>query len=136
MRFMMIVRANPDYEAGKPVNPALLAAIGKLSEKMTRAGILLQTGALLPSSKAAKVQVSRGRTTVTDGPFAETKEVVGGFAILEAARRKKPSDWAGNSCRSTSTCSDSPTKARWRCARWSMPRAGIAPLQRTFGEES
>ena len=87
MRFMMIVKADPSYEAGGPPNPALLAAIGKLSEEMTNAGVLLQSGGLLPSSKGARVRASGGEMTVTDGPFAETKELVGGFAILEAGSK-------------------------------------------------
>ena len=87
MRFMMIVKADPSYEAGGPPNPALLAAIGKLSAEMTNAGVLLQSGGLLPSSKGARVRASGGKMTVTDGPFAETKELVGGFAILEAGSK-------------------------------------------------
>ena len=89
MRFMMIVKADPSYEAGGPPNPALLAAIGKLSEEMTNAGVLLQSGGLLPSSKGARVRASAGKLTVTDGPFAETKELIGGFAILEAASKEE-----------------------------------------------
>jgi hypothetical protein len=85
MRFMMIVKADPSYEAGRPPDPALIAAIGKLSGEMTRRGVLLQSGGLAPSSKGARVKVARGKLTVTDGPFAETKELIGGFAILEAA---------------------------------------------------
>ena len=88
MRFMMVVKADPGYEAGRPLDPALLAAVGEFSAKMTKAGVLLQQGGLLPSSKGARVRVSGGRMTVTDGPFAETKEVIGGFAILEAASKE------------------------------------------------
>src|SRR5262249_21123102 len=88
MRFMMIVKADPSYEAGLPPNPALLAAVRKLSEKMSNAGVLLQSGGLLPSSSGTRVRVSRNRMTVTDGPFAETKEIVGGFAILEAGSKE------------------------------------------------
>ena len=84
MRFMMIVKADPSYEAGGPPNPALLAAIGKLSEEMTNAGVLLQSGGLLPSSKGARVRASGGKMTVTDGPFAETKEQLGGYYLIEA----------------------------------------------------
>ena len=89
MRFMMIVKADPSYEAGRPPDPALLAAVGKLSEKMAKAGVLLQSGGLLPSSKGARVRASGGKLTVTDGPFAETKEIIGGFAILEAASKEE-----------------------------------------------
>ena len=87
MRFMMIVKADPSFEAGQPPNPALLAAIGELSEKQTKSGVLIQSGGLLPSANGARVRVSGGRMTVTDGPFAETKELIGGFAILEAASK-------------------------------------------------
>ena len=89
MRFMTIVKADPSYEAGGPPNPALLAAVGKLSEEMAKAGVLLQSGGLLPSSKGARVRASGGKMTVTDGPFAETKELIGGFAILKAASKEE-----------------------------------------------
>jgi hypothetical protein len=89
MRFMMIVKADPSFEAGGPPNPALIAAVGKLSEEMTRSGVLLQSGGLLPSSKGARVRVSGGKMSVTDGPFVETKELIGGFAILEAASKEE-----------------------------------------------
>ena len=89
MRFMMLVKADKNFEAGRPPDPALMAAIGKLSEAMSRAGVLLQVGGLLPSSQGARVQVGGGRTIVTDGPFAETKELVGGFAILEAGSKEE-----------------------------------------------
>ena len=89
MRFMMIVKADPSYEAGRPPDPAMIAAVGKLSEEMSKRGILLQSGGLLPSSKGARVRVSGGKMTVTDGPFAETKELIGGFAILEAASKEE-----------------------------------------------
>ena len=127
MRFMMIVKADPSYEAGGPPNPALLAAIGKLSEEMTKAGVLLQSGGLLPSSKGARVRASGGKLTVTDGPFAETKELIGGFAILEAASKEEAIQLGKSSCSSMSMFSGRPTKARWRFARCSIPRAPIAP---------
>ena len=87
MRFMIMVKADHDYEAGFPPKPALLGAIGKLSEDMVKAGVLLQSGGLLPSSRGARVRASGGRLSVTDGPFAETKELVGGYAIVEAKSR-------------------------------------------------
>jgi len=89
MRFMMIVKADPNYEAGRPPDPALLAAVGKLSAEMTKAGVLIQSGGLLPSSKGARVRVTGGKMTVIDGPFVETKELIGGFAILEAASKEE-----------------------------------------------
>jgi hypothetical protein len=84
MRFMMMVKADPSYEAGAPPDPKLLEAIGKLTEEMTRAGVVLETGGLLPSAMGARISVARGKLTVTDGPFSEAKELVGGYAILQA----------------------------------------------------
>jgi hypothetical protein len=87
MRFMMMVKAGKDYEAGLPPSPELLGAIGKLSDDMFKAGVLLDTGGLLPSSRGARVRASAGKLSVTDGPFAETKELVGGYAIVQAKSR-------------------------------------------------
>jgi hypothetical protein len=87
MRFMVMVKADKDFEAGLPPKPELLAAIGKLSQDMVKAGVLLETGGLLPSSRGARVRASGGKLSVTDGPFAETKELVGGYAILQAKSR-------------------------------------------------
>ena len=87
MRFMMMMKADKNYEAGIPPSPELMAAIGKLTADMVEAGVLVQTGGLLPSSKGAQIRASRGALTVTDGPFPETKEVIGGFAIVEVASR-------------------------------------------------
>ncbi|HEY5812695.1 MAG TPA: YciI family protein [Terrimicrobiaceae bacterium] len=89
MKYMMMVKADKDYETGAPPNPKLMAAIGKLSEEMTKAGVLLETGGLLPSSMGARVQVARGKLTVTDGPFSESKELIGGYAILEAGSKEE-----------------------------------------------
>ena len=82
MRFMAIVKPGKDYEAGRPPSPGLMAAMGKLNEESTRAGIFVTGGGLLPSSQGHKVRMVGGKITVTDGPFTETKEVIGGFAIL------------------------------------------------------
>ncbi|HEV8630564.1 MAG TPA: YciI family protein [Thermoanaerobaculia bacterium] len=89
MRFMMLVKGNTDYEAGKPPSPALMAAIDKASKEQREAGILLDSGGLLPSSAGAKVTVKGGKATVIDGPFAEAKELIGGYAILEASSKEE-----------------------------------------------
>jgi hypothetical protein len=83
MRFMMIVKADQNYEAGAAPKPELMAAIVKLSEEMIKAGVLLDMGGLLPSSKGVRINVRQGRLTVTDGPFSEAKELIGGYAILQ-----------------------------------------------------
>ena len=83
MRFMMIIKANKDSEAGAPPNPALMAAVAKLADEATKAGVMIDAGGLLPSSQGARIRLSRGKTSVIDGPFAETKELVGGYAIFD-----------------------------------------------------
>ena len=82
MRFMAIVKATRDYEAGQPPKPELMAAMGKLAEEESKLGIFVTGGGLLPSSQGHKLRMTGGKVTVIDGPFAETKEVIGGFAIL------------------------------------------------------
>ena len=89
MRFMAIVKATKDYEAGQPPSPELMAAMGRLAQEEQKLGIFEMGGGLLPSAQGHKVRMTGGRITVTDGPFAETKEVIGGFAILEAPSMKE-----------------------------------------------
>ena len=84
MRYMMMIKATEDYEAGIPPNQELLAGMGKLTEEMTKAGVLLASEGLQPSSKGTRIKVSGGKRVVTDGPFAETRELIGGYAILQA----------------------------------------------------
>ena len=83
MKFMLISYTTKDWEAGAAPDPRLLAAIPRLWEKMPKGGALLGTGGLAPSSMGAKVRVSGGKVLVTDGPFAETKEIIGGYAIVD-----------------------------------------------------
>jgi hypothetical protein len=88
MRFIMLVKTDEKKQSGPP-SPELMAAIGKLTEEMTRAGVVLETGGLLPSTKGAKLRLGRGKITVTDGPFTESKELIGGYAILRADSKKE-----------------------------------------------
>jgi hypothetical protein len=87
MRYMMLVKGNSDYEAGKPPSPALMEAIGALAEKGFRDGSLVEQGGLLPSSAGALIRVRDGKVKVIDGPFAEARELVGGYAILRAGSK-------------------------------------------------
>jgi hypothetical protein len=80
---MMLVKA---AEAGPP-SPELMAAVGKLSEEMAQAGVLVEMGGLAPSARGARIRLQSGRLTTTDGPFTEAKEVVGGYAVLKAASK-------------------------------------------------
>jgi len=81
--------AGKDYEAGQPPDPKLMAAIAKHAEEMAKAGKLLATGGLLPFSKGARVRAAGGKLIVTDGPFIEAKEVIGGYGILEAKSKEE-----------------------------------------------
>ena len=87
---MMMMKPGASYEAGLPPNPELIQGIGKLTEEMTRRGVLVQTGGLLPSARGgARVRIGGGKLAVTDGPFAETKELIGGFAVVDVATREE-----------------------------------------------
>ena len=79
MRFMMIVKASKDSEAGKMPSEELLSAMGKYNEELMKAGVLLDLSGLQPSSKGARIKFSGGKRTVLDGPFTETKELVAGY---------------------------------------------------------
>jgi hypothetical protein len=89
MKFMLIAKATKDSEAGWPPDPRLMAAIGKLSEDMAKAGVLVDMGGLMPTSQGARVRLAGGKVTVTDGPFSEAKEVIGGFAIVQVKSKEE-----------------------------------------------
>ena len=89
MRFMMMVKGDENYEAGRPPSQELMAAIGKLSEDAIKSGQLVDMGGLLPSSKGALVRVGGGELTVTDGPFSEAKELIGGYAIFQLDSKER-----------------------------------------------
>ena len=84
MRFMMLVKADKDYERGAPPPPALMAAIGALGQEMFKSGNMLEMGGLGPTSAGALLSLENGAIRVTDGPFAESKEVIGGYAVMQA----------------------------------------------------
>ena len=88
MKVMMIVKATKNSEAGMPPDPRLAEIIGKQAAEMERTGVMLASGGLLPSAKGARIKVKGGKLLVTDGPFAETRELVGGFAIMETKSRE------------------------------------------------
>jgi hypothetical protein len=89
MRFMMLVKATKDSEAGRTPNPELMAAVAKMAEAATKSGAMVDSGGLLPSSQATRVQVAGGKTSLVDGPFAETKELVGGYAIFDLKSKEE-----------------------------------------------
>jgi hypothetical protein len=89
MRYLMMVKGDDDYEAGKPPSPEMMAAVGSHAEKMAKAGVLLDMGGLLPSAAGAKVVIEGGKARVVDGPFSESKELIGGYAILKADSKEE-----------------------------------------------
>jgi hypothetical protein len=93
MRFMVIVKASKDSEAGKLPSTELLAAMGKFNEELVKAGVMMAGEGLQPSSKGARVTFDGKSRTVTDGPFAETKELVAGFWIWKCKSLQEAIEW-------------------------------------------
>ncbi len=94
MRFMGLLKADKDSEAGIPPSPELMERCGKFIEEVTKAGVLLATDGLQPSSKGVRVRLSEGKVTVIDGPFAETKELIASYALLETKSMAEAIEWA------------------------------------------
>ena len=93
MRFMILVKATKNSEAGVMPSQELLAAMGKYNEELVKAGVMLAGEGLHPSSKGARVKFQGGKTTVTDGPFAEAKELVAGFWLWQVKSKEEAIEW-------------------------------------------
>ena len=93
MRFMVIVKADKNSEAGVMPSEQLLAEMGKFNEELAEAGVLLAAEGLHPSSKGARVKFSGGQRIVTDGPFAETKELIAGFWLWKVNSKQEAIEW-------------------------------------------
>ena len=93
MRFMLIVKANKDSEAGKLPSAELIKEMDKFNQELIKAGVMLAGEGLLPSSKGARVRFSGKKRTVIDGPFAETKELVAGFWLIQAKSLDEAIEW-------------------------------------------
>ena len=93
MRFMVIVKANKDTEAGVLPSEELLTAMTRYNEELVKAGVMLAGEGLQPSSKGARVRFSGSKRTVIDGPFAETKELVAGFWLFEVKSLDEAIEW-------------------------------------------
>ena len=93
MRFMILVKASADSEAGVMPSEELLTAMGNFNEELAKAGILIAADGLHPSSKGARVRFSGEKRTVTDGPFIETKELVAGYWIWEVKSKEEAIEW-------------------------------------------
>lgn len=94
MRFMMIVKASKDSEAGIMPTKELVDAMTKYNEEMIKAGVMLAGDGLHPSSKGVRISFSGSKRKLTDGPFAETKELIAGFWIIEVKTREEAIEWA------------------------------------------
>ena len=94
MRFMIIVKASKDSEAGEMPSRQMLDAMAHYHEELAKAGALLDASGLQPSAKGARIAFSRGRRTVVDGPFAEAKELIAGYTIIQAKSRDEAVEWA------------------------------------------
>ena len=93
MRFMVIVKATEESEAGVMPSTELLTEMGAYNEELVKAGIMLSGDGLHPSSKGSRVRFEGSKRTVTDGPFAETKELVAGFWIWQCASLDEAIEW-------------------------------------------
>jgi hypothetical protein len=94
MRFMMIVKADKDTEAGVMPDEKLIAAMTRYNEELAKAGVLLDLAGLQRSSKGARVRFSGGKRTVVDGPFAETKELIAGYWLIQVKSKEEAIEWA------------------------------------------
>jgi hypothetical protein len=93
MRFMVLVKADKSTEAGVMPSTDLLAKMGKFNEELVKAGVMLAGEGLAPSSKGARVKFDGTKRTVTDGPFAETKELVAGFWLWQCKSKDEAIEW-------------------------------------------
>jgi len=93
MRFMILVKANKDSEAGVLPDEKILTEMGKFNEELVKAGVMLAGEGLHPSSKGARVKLSQGKWNVTDGPFTETKELLAGFWLWQCKSKEEAIAW-------------------------------------------
>lgn len=94
MRFMMLMMATPASEAGQMPEADILTAMGEYNDQLIKAGVLLGGEGLHPSSRGVRIRYDKGKRTVTDGPFAEAKELIAGYWLLQVASREEAIEWA------------------------------------------
>ena len=93
MRFMIIVKASKDSEAGVMPEEKLFAAMASYHEELAKAGVLLEASGLQPTSKGWRIKYSGGKRAVMDGPFAETKELIAGYTLIQVKSREEALEW-------------------------------------------
>jgi hypothetical protein len=94
MRFMIMVKSNKDSEAGVMPTEELFAPMAKYHEELVKAGVLLDASGLQPTSKGWRIKYSGGKRTVVDGPFTESKEIIGGYTLIQVKSREEALEWA------------------------------------------
>lgn len=94
MRFMMIVKADKTTESGVRPDQAAMGAMAKYNEALMKAGVFKDAAGLKPSSNGARVNLQNGKLVVTDGPFAETKEIIGGYWVIDVKSKAEAIEWA------------------------------------------
>jgi hypothetical protein len=93
MRFIVLVKANKDSEAGVMPTEEMLTEMGKFNEELVKAGVMLAGEGLHPSSKGVRIRFGEGKRTVIDGPFTETKELVAGFWLIQVKSKEEAIEW-------------------------------------------
>src|SRR4026208_631239 len=93
MRFIVMVKASKDSEAGKMPSDELLGEMAKFNEELVKAGVMVDGNGLHPSSKGARIRFNGDKRTVIDGPFAETKELIAGYWIIQVKSKQEAIDW-------------------------------------------
>lgn len=91
MRFLSMIRVNEN--SGLAPSDRLMDDMGKLIEEMSEAGVLLETAGLRPTAEGVRIRLRHGKLSVIDGPFTEAKEIIGGYALIQAATREEAIDW-------------------------------------------
>lgn len=94
MRYMIVVKANAESEAGVMPEEPLLAAMADYHEELAKAGVLVDASGLKPTRQGWRIRYADGRRNLTDGPFAETKELIAGFTIIQVSSRQEAIDWS------------------------------------------
>jgi len=94
MRFLLIVKANADTEAGTLPGAEMIATMGKYNEELMKAGVLLDLNGLHPTSAGVRIEHADGRRTVVDGPFAEGKALVAGYWLIQVRSKEEAIEWA------------------------------------------
>lgn len=93
MRFMIIRRADANTEAGAMPSEEILEAMAKYNEEMVNAGVMVSGDGLKPSSQGARVKFAQGKPRVIDGPFAETKELIAGYSVIDVKSKEEAIEW-------------------------------------------